>query len=383
LVNKFAHVSGGADSHCLELSQHLNERGHEVAWLTTDAGGVEPSLRGEVVAATVTHTSRATARRGRAVGIAGAALWNPEAARAMTRLIVKFRPDVVHTHKLYPQLSVAPVVVASRRCVPIVQTIHDQEFRSAAALSASGGYWDQEEEKFSYQLLNSALFAVKRVVHVPRIHSWVAVSRSMSVLCRRSGIDTTVLPNFSTLRPSKSVRSFGSRRGLVFVGRLSSEKGVQDVLKLARRLEACPVTVCGDGPLAECVRAVAKELSHVHYVGALSRDAVRAQLDAARIVLMPSRCPEGGPLVALEAMACGTPVVGYDVGGLGEYVSDAGAGIVTSPNIDCLVEAAWELYEDEAQWRQLSRNGQVAATTTHAVDTYVEQLEGVYRQACV
>ena len=80
----------------------------------------------------------------------------------MERLVREFRPDVVHAHKLYPQLSVAPVVVAARHRVPVVQTLHDFELVSASLLDVRGGRLDRDETDFASD------FSTRRPPGTPR-----------------------------------------------------------------------------------------------------------------------------------------------------------------------------------------------------------------------
>ena len=149
------------------------------------------------------------------------------------RLIRQFRPDVVHVHKAYVQLSVAPVVVAARHGVPIVQTAHDYEFISASPVDSTGGRWDRNESRFSYRALNSTTMLARRFVHRPRVSRWIAVSRDLARSYReKAGIEMAVIPNFT--EPSGCAGSLLARSGVVFVGRLSREKGVEHVLEAAR-----------------------------------------------------------------------------------------------------------------------------------------------------
>src|SRR5206468_710983 len=75
LVNKFAHLTGGADRHCLALAKVLRERGHDVVFLST-AGAENVESRGIFVRATVTHGSRDTLVRWARARAALAAFWN-------------------------------------------------------------------------------------------------------------------------------------------------------------------------------------------------------------------------------------------------------------------------------------------------------------------
>jgi glycosyltransferase involved in cell wall biosynthesis len=100
----------------------------------------------------------------------------------------------------------------------------------------------------------------------------------------------------------------------------------------------------------------------------------------ARLVVIPSLWDEPGPLSALEAMATGTPIVAYAKGGLAEYVSDARAGVVIAPDVQTLVDATTNLYDDRDRWEHFARSGPEAARATHSIDRYLDSLEHVYHR---
>ena len=379
IVNKYAHLTGGADQHCLGLAEALVERGHEVRFLST-ADERNTVDNGEFVPVTVTHGSRESLAAYRQVAVLGKALWNNDAAAAMRRLIDAFRPDVVHTHKLYPQLSVSPVVVASRAGVPVVQTLHDFEMISASPIDARGGLWDADETKLRFKLLNSATRPVHRRVHAPRVAAFVAVSRFVARVHEKYGIVASVLPNFVSAPDNDlaELPSFDERDGIVFVGRLRPEKGARDLVELARRVPTIPVTVVGSGDLESELRTAAEGLPNLHVVGFVADPALRDAVRQARVIVIPSRCQDAGPLVPLEAMASATPVVAYAMGGLGEYVSDAGGGRVVPVDVGALATSAAELHDDREVWEAHSRRGFEAIATHHTPSAYVERLEGVY-----
>ena len=101
LVNKFGHVTGGADQHVIGLAAALREKGHEVCILTTSSP-LNVERNGRFVPLLVTNASRDELPALRRAEVAGRAVWNWSAAREMRLLIDEFRPDVIHVHKLYP-----------------------------------------------------------------------------------------------------------------------------------------------------------------------------------------------------------------------------------------------------------------------------------------
>ncbi len=379
MVNKFAHVTGGADQHCLALAAALRGRGHAVAFLST-ASGENVETAGAFVPSTVTNASRDGMSRGRKVRTAATALWSRDAASATSALLAEFRPDVVHVHKLYPQLSVAPVVIAARAGVPVVQTAHDAELVAANPVDERGRRFDMLEERLSYRLLNSATYVLRSTLHRRCLSHVVVPSRFLAGRYRAHGLRVTVLPNFTDLAsvrtPTPSVRE-----GIVFVGRVHATKGIEDVFEVARRLPATSVVVVGDGPLVPMVREQAGRLANLTYAGRLDAAGVAQLLRASKVAVMPSRVAEGGPLAALEAMAVGTPVVAYPRGGLAEYVSDASGGRIVSPRVELLVGACRELLEDGALWERLSANARRTVVRVHSPAAYVAGLERTYGEA--
>src|SRR5207237_9807035 len=168
------------------------------------------------------------------------------------------------------------------------------------------------------RVVDSLLLPLKRRLHVPRIARFVAPSEFVARALRDAGIESTVVLHF-VASGAAAPPAFEDRTGVVFAGRLVPEKGVEDVLRLASRLPKLPFTVAGNGPLAAPVRA-----APVRYLGQVGHDDVLEELGRARVAVLPSRWAEPAGLVALEAMAAGTPVVAYETGGLAQYVSAAG-----------------------------------------------------------
>ena len=297
-------------------------------------------------------------------------------------MLDEFRPHVVHVHKAYVQLSVAPVVIASRRAVPVVQTVHDYEFLSASPIDATGGAWDRDESKLAYRALNSATFLPRAKLHVPRVDRWIAVSRSVRDRYREvGGIDCDVLPNFCATA-DEAPASREEREGVVYLGRLSAEKGIRDVLAAASALPEVRFTIAGDGPLRNEVERAAASLGNVRFAGFVDKQAARSLLAGAVACLMPSTWAEPGPLSCLESMSEGTPVISYPSGGLAEYVGDSGAGIVCArAQVSDLITAIGQVIAETALWEELSAGGVSGIAERHTRDAYLAALESVYDTA--
>jgi glycosyltransferase involved in cell wall biosynthesis len=141
----------------------------------------------------------------------------------------------------------------------------------------------------------------------------------------------------------------------LYLGRLSAEKGVGELLEAWRGVRA-RLVVAGDGPLADELRRDAP--SGVEFRGRVEPSDVPGLLQHARALLVPSTWPEPAGRVVIEAYAAGVPVVANAVGGLPEVVEDGISGLLVSGEAAAWAEAAERLSDDavseqmgEAAWR--------------------------------
>ena len=270
----------------------------------------------------------------------------------------------------------------ARAGFPVVQTLHDFEMISSSPIDARGGWWDRDEAKIRYQALNSATRPVHRFVHAPRVDAFVSVSRFVARVHAAYGIEATVLPNFvPAVRSAESLSGYDERRGIAFLGRLRPEKGVLDVVEMAkyvrrdRRHDRRLRRSRGDGAI--CIRAA---LPTCTPRASSPLPTLQEILEHSRVLVIPSRCQDAGPLVPLESMSHATPVVAYSMGGLGEYVSRRRRR-ARDPLRRCRrwQPPSTEIHEDRATWERFSRRGLAAIAERHTPDVYAERLEEIYR----
>jgi glycosyltransferase involved in cell wall biosynthesis len=138
-----------------------------------------------------------------------------------------------------------------------------------------------------------------------------------------------VKPNF--LHPDPRL---GEGKGgyALFVGRLSVEKGVDDLLEAWKMLgDRMPLKVVGDGPMADMVVQVAGRLKNVEYLGRQPREQVLALMKRAEVLIFPSVCYENFPLVVAEAFAVGLPIIASELGSLASLVDPGRTGLLFRP----------------------------------------------------
>lgn len=202
-----------------------------------------------------------------------------------------------------------------------------------------------------YQALERQLLAAADAV--------IAVSHSLAG--EYAEYDCHVIPNGvdpSFFHPVPSTRREAGR--LLFAGRLSPQKGCDLALHALRELlptfPELRLHVAGEGPWEQAYRNLARRLGigdRVRWLGWLEPAALREEYRRCRALLMPSRFEPFG-LSALEAMACGAPVVAAGVDGLPEFLTDQETGVLVPPaDSAALAQAARTLVVNPALARRL------------------------------
>ena len=175
-------------------------------------------------------------------------------------------------------------------------------------------------------------------------------------------------------------------RGLVFLGRLVSDKGVDILLhalgELRKRNVSPTLTVIGDGPEGVALRALAAELEvdvQVQFVGPLSGSSLAEALNRHKILVVPSKWAEPFGLVALEGIACGCVVIGSEKGGLPNAIGACG-WTVPNGNIAALADAIEILIGDESLQARCQA-GAAQHLARHTVSSVAEAYLQVFQDA--
>jgi L-malate glycosyltransferase len=185
--------------------------------------------------------------------------------------------------------------------------------------------------------------------------------------------------------PTLRRRIADGRAVLMHVSNFRAVKRVRDIIRIfARVREIIPsvLIMVGDGPdrvhAEEEARALGIE-HDTHFLGKL--DAVAPLLANADCFLLPSESESFG-LSALEALACGVPVVASRVGGLPEVVRDGETGALRPPgDVDAMSRAALEILGDRARWDAMSQAAAADARSRFALADIVARYEALYARA--
>lgn len=335
--------------------------------------------------------------------VAWRSTWNLKAARALDRFLAEMspavRPQAAHLHHLHRHLTPSILPVLQAHGLRVVWTLHDYEWSCPTGLRFREGTSCNRCIGGQYQHAidgrckdgsrwASAAVAVEKWSHrYLRLDRWVnhfvAPSGELARVLIADGLPAEKvvhLPNF--VRGPKHPITRGTpdagaeptlRSGVVFVGRLTPEKGASLLVEAACTKPIFSVEIIGDGVERRALQSAAPP--NVSFAGALDRNQVAARLSRAAVAVVPSRWPENHPYAVLEAQAAGCPVIAAKIGGIPEMIEPGVDGLLVPPNdANALAQAIRSILENSALAAELSAGGLIRARKASQI-RWVENMD--------
>lgn len=348
---------GGAERHVVDLAVALHQKGFEVVVACSVSGSLAQPLLGAGVPVKPLLDRKVKRRVSLTYAL------------RLRRLMKGARFDLVHAH-VYAS-GAAAALASLGTGVPLVLTEHTEAL------------WQGQRAR-----------TVSRFVYARARRIIVVSSAIRRRLVKRDGVPTnliTVVPNAvstvaGTVAPPQGLPAELEEGPLVgVVARLQPEKGLDHFLKAAARVASLVpevrFIVAGDGPLRGELEALAKRIGvgeSVHFLG--FRSDAREVTRLLDMLVVPS-LTEGSPLVVLEAMAAGVPVVASDVGGIPDQIRHEREGLLVPPgDPKALEDALLCLLRDPAYARVLGEEGRRRVHSEFGHGTMVRRVEEVYRK---
>jgi len=327
--------------------------------------------------------------------------YSSDSRRRVEQALRAFRPDVVHAHNLFPVLSPSVLYACADACVPVVQTLHNYRllcpngllFRDGSACEDCVGSplaW-RGVVHGCYRGSRAGTLAVASVTAAHRalgtyerkISQYIALSEFSRTKFVQSGLPAgriVVKPNFLDSDPGPGDGEGGY---VLFVGRLSQEKGVDAMLRAWRKLGAgFPLKVIGTGPLAAETAAASSASPNIEYLGAKSPEEVSDYMGRAMALVLPSECYENFPRTIVESFAKGTPVIASRLGSMQELVEHGRTGLhFTSSSPDALIEQIEWMLAHASEWQRMRHETRAEFENKYTAERNYSMLMEIYERA--
>jgi alpha-maltose-1-phosphate synthase len=290
--------------------------------------------------------------------------------------------DVAHAHTWYADM--AGLWIRTLHRIPLVVTLHSLEpLRPWKADQLGSGYL------LSSWIEKTVVEAADRVIAVSHkmrddilAHFKADPAR---VVVIHNGIDPD---RFRRTERHEHLERLGVKPPYVlFVGRITDQKGIFHLIEAARRLPAgVQVVLCASAPdtpeIEERLRRAVATMPSVRWINEMVKHEVVVQLYSHAAVFCCPSVYEPFGIINLEAMACETPVVASAVGGILEVVVDGETGLLVPPaNPDALVVALTRLLNDPEARRRMGQAGRRRVEAQFSWASVAERTERVYADA--
>lgn len=393
MVNKFLYPRGGSESYMLYLGEHLKRLGYEVEYFGMyDEKNTVGNSAG-LYTQNMDFHSKGLSRFLYPFKI----IYSFEARKKVMRVIDEFKPDIVHMNNINFQLTPSIIYGVKKKGIPLVQTVHDFQMICPNHL-----LYNFEKNTTCEKCINGSLInCVKnKCIHSSRVKSILGVieAKLYSFFKTYKKVDLFVCPSYflenkllganklytgktktihNFIDKDKFSNKFNNDDYILFVGRLSKEKGIENIADTARLMPNYNFLIAGSGP----DEYMLKGIDNIKLAGFLNGEKLVEVMGKAKVLLLPSVCFENCPLSILEAHSLGVPVVTMNYGGMAELVKDGITGtLVSEPTPEGIAEKIKETVENVDYYNNLKNNCANEKNNILSVESYCEILIQEYNK---
>ena len=390
----------GTEVYLFELMRMMKEQGHEVALFSMAGPRGVPSEFDQFQASNIDFKSSGCGLL-RKMQLGMHAIYSRQARLQLGGMIEAFRPDVAHVRNIYHHLSPSILWELKRHHVPVVYHLNDFKLLcpsynlvargNVCNRCAGGNFWRVLSEGcYSGGRPASLVLAAEAYVHrwlrtyercVNRFLAPSQFVRSKLIENAWAADKIDVLPHFQKI--PQTLRAPTADAPILYFGRLSSEKGVADLLCAMQTLPQIRLKIAGDGPLRAELEGLARVLSlrNVEFLGQVQGADLDRLIAESRFSVLPSRAYETLGKTILESYAQARAVVASDLGSRREFVRNEETGLLYPVgNVEELARAIAFLYQHPESAAAMGRAGQDLLRQHHSPENHYAVITRLYEE---
>lgn len=320
--------------------------------------------------------------------------------KQMAQQLQANHPDVVHVHNFFPLLTPSIYDACLAANVPVVQTLHNfRPICAGAILWRDGAVCEKciggsslpaiRHKCYRQSRLGSSVLA-RMVDHHKRARTWhekVTLFLTPSAFARDKFIEAgfpadkvIAKPNFVHNDDAAQESLSASRKGALFVGRLTPEKGIETMLD-AWQGTGVSLDVIGDGPMREDLQSRSLP-ADVSILGARPYEDVLRAMYGAQFLVMPSIWYETFGMTIVEAFRCKLPVIASNIGAVAELVIDGETGLTFKPGDanDLAKKIEWAL-ENPREMTRMADKAYLVFARDYTPERNFRLMKNIYEDA--
>lgn len=333
------------------------------------------------------------------VRTAAKAIWNRQAQHLLEERIALVQPDIVHVHTPFPLMSPAVFRTAHQCGLPTIATAHSYRYSCIRAscyrdaevcelcvgsrTKMAGVRYRCYKNSYPASLAMASSLVLHRLAGTfdHCVTAYIALSEFMRDLYVRDGFPAEKIVVKPNSVPDPGARGAARSDYVLYAGRLTIEKGIHTLLGAWERSSRLPrLIIVGDGDLRSAVTQAAERDSRIDYMGWVPGEEVTRLLEEALVLILPSEWYEGHPLVAVEGLARGVPVVSSRTANSSGVVEDRVSGVLFDTGDSAsLADSILDLIRDDQDLERMGRAGRARYRTLYSQESNVQRLLGIYR----
>ncbi len=349
LANNFYYNRGGDCTYLFSLKKLLEQKGHEVILFSMHHPLNFESEYSKYFVSYINYDEEVKSKSFTSgIKVLKRTIYSQEAKKQVEELIKKEKPDLVHLQNIHHHITPSVFYVFKKYNIPIVWTLHDFTLICPNTSFIANGQICEKCNKRNYfwpsivrckkgSFGASSMAAVETVLHrIMMVNDMINVFITPSIFMKKKleeyGFAENRIKHISNFVTFDNIGENGidEEDYYLYVGRISSEKGIKTLIDAAIKANMSTLKIVGDGPLLEEMVSYvkSKNVNNIEFLGYKERDDVMNLIQKSRFAVSPSECYENFPYSVLEAFACGKPVIGTRVGGIPEIIKNWENGLL-------------------------------------------------------